>query len=234
MAGRYNHKYTLTDFFNEDGTFKAYTTGNKLTFESVKEKGTGLKGKDRREYIKKNLNKKNKKDMSVDLNHVIDLLYDFTLPPFNRHYNKGQVLKEGNQIIMSGKLKKQHDLDMAYDDVYETIKTNKGMLEQMLCNYSMLMDAVAFSYSMKTTPHLYLTLTNKRQLKDKMYLGRISSARTMFMQEIMQNIYFNNSFKAIRQAYGIENEKLIGTRNVLKKYQDEKERWEKRVGKRRQ
>ena len=231
MSGLYNHKYTLKDFFNSDGTFKQYVSGNRLVYEEHKTTKTNLKGKSRQEYIKNNLGNNNKSEMSVDLNRVIDLLYDFCIPPFIRNYKNGSVEKEGNTISIGGALKKSRSLDVAYEDVYNTIKNNKGMLEQLLSNYSMFMDAIAFSYSMKTTPHLYLTLNNKTQLKNKMFLGRISSARTMFMSEIMQNIYFNDSFKAVRQKYGIEDEKMLRKGNILSKYDYEKERWEKKVGK---
>lgn len=224
MSELFNNKYTLDNFFTKDGKITPNLLGN-----IDKESEGQLKGESRKTYAK--TFSKSKRSVSVDMNALVDMCYALCQMPFKANYTaKGNISLSGNTISLSGKLKRSRTLDNAVDDVFQAINDNKGMLKQIMCNYSLLQDAVEFSYRMKSKPHLYLSINDLTQLKNMTFLGRKSSARTKLMTEIMENIYFNDSFKFIRKSYGIEEEKMIRNGNLPRDYQYEKERWERRVG----
>lgn len=231
MSELYNHKYSLDNFFTKDGKM----TPNLLTdYDKALGGEEKWSGKIRKREIKNHADtyKKNKKAIDVDMNALIDMIYAICQMPFKMHYNaeKSEMSLSGNTIKLDGKIKRGHTLNEAVDEVYNTIVENKGMLKQIACNYSLLLDAVYFSYHMKSKPRLYLSINDITGLKNQEFLGRKSSFRTKLMTEIMENIYFNDSFKFIRKAYGLDEEKMIRNGNLPRDYQYEKERWEKRVG----
>ena len=104
------------------------------------------------------------------------------------------------------------------------------MLSQMISNYSLLKEAIEYSSRLTKKPRLYLTLSSKKSLKNLEFFGNKTAARTRLMTEIMQNLYFNDAFKPLQEKYGIRQQKIIRDRTLLRNYDYEKERWEKRVG----
>lgn len=219
----YNHKTTLDDFFDND-----YFLGV-LPQLNPDSPSLQLKGKERKAY--RNKISSNKGHFSVNMQEILGMVQQLAYGGATRHYKAIMVALAGEEISVSGELKRNHKRDDVVDDIYNNIVMNKGLLAQMVSNYSMLKDAIEYSHNLKSKPHLYMS-TTRTQLKNQTLFGSKMAGRTRFMTEIMMNLYFNDSFRPIQEKYGIMDKDMIRDRNLIRKYEYEKDRWERRVGKR--
>lgn len=218
MSNLFNNKFTLDDFFDN----------KKSILPQVKTEKDKLINKERKKYVSDI--RREKGDFDINETALVDIVSQIAIGSASKHYKESIVSLAGATINIGGELKHAHNLNMVVEDVYQALITNKGLIKQMIQNYNMLRDAIEFSNKMYKKPHLYLTLNSKSQLKDLVFLYSKSAARTKFMTEVMQNIYFNDAFKPIQEKYGIFEEKMVRNNNTLRNYEYEKERWKKRVG----
>ena len=216
MSRNYTRKYTLDDLFIDSNV-------NLPQFNKDKQK---LVGKDRKTFI--NNLKSNKKD-SLDMNGIVDMIYQLANVGAVNHYKTMSNNVNGTNITINGNLKRQHTLTMAVDDVYLSVASNKGLLKQMISNYNIINDAIELSSNLKVKPKLYLTLKTKSQLKYYSIFGSIEKGRANLITQVMENIYFNDDFKVIQEKYNIKNKRMIlGTH--YKNYDRQKMLWEQKVG----
>lgn len=218
MSNLFNNKFTLDDFFDNE----------KSILPQIKTEKNKLRTTERKQYASQL--RKEKGEFNLNESIVVDIVSQIAMGGASKHYKDAIMNMAGATININGELKHTHKLDMVVEDIYQALITNKGLIKQMIQNYNMLRDAIEFSNKMYKKPHLYLTLNSKSQLKDLTFLYSKSAARTKFMTEVMQNIYFNDSFKPIQEKYGVINEKMVRNNNTLRNYEYEKERWKKRVG----
>ncbi len=214
----YNNKYRLDDFFNDNSILPQFA------LDEVEQ----LKGKEVRKY-KKGLSKE-KGEFNSYSEDLVNLVYQIALNGAYSDFNDVLGIVADTTIEISGNLKRRHTTNMAVKNIYNNLNTYKGMLSQIISNYSMLREAIDYSRKLTKKPRLYLTLTSIRSLKNLEFFGNKTAARTKLMTEIMQNLYFNDAFKPLQEKYGIRQQKIIRDRNILRNYDYEKERWEKRVG----
>ena len=215
----YNSKYKLDDFFNNNSILPQFELEQKEQ----------IKGKEARQF-KKRISR-DKGTFNINDNEIIGLLSQIAFNGAISDYTNMITNVDSSQIVINGKLKRNRTLINVVDDVYNNINVSKGMLSQIISNYSMLKDAIEYSHTLKSKPHLYLTLNSKYDLKNLQFFGNKTAGKTKFMTEIMMNLYFNDAFKPIQDKYGIRNEKVIRDRNLIRNYEYEKDRWERRVGK---
>lgn len=215
----YNNKYRLDDFFNNNSVLPQFEL----------EQREQIKGKEAKQF--KNKISAQKGSFSINDNEILALVSQIALNGALPSFSTMISNISNEEILISGKLKRNRTITGVISDIYNNLMVSKGMLSQIISNYSMLKDAIEYSSTLKNKPHLYLTLNSKYDLKNLKFFGNQTAGKTKFMTEIMMNIYFNDAFKPIQDKYGIKSEKVIRDRNLIRNYDYEKDRWERRVGK---
>ena len=109
-------------------------------------------------------------------------------------------------IIISGKLKSNYTIYNTYDDVLRTLQMNAYMMTMMGNNGNVIAKA------------LQQTKTMDRMQK------------ASFMKDVVENIYFSDDFKKVREPRMEKGNFIYNARNELRDYASLKRAFDRKVG----
>lgn len=132
-------------------------------------------------------------------------------------------------IIISGKLKSNYTIHNTYDDVLRTLQMNAYMMSMVGNNGNVIAKALQQTKInakyLGYEPKLYLTINSLDEIKsmDRMQKGK-------FMKDVMENIYFSDDFKKVREPRMEKGNFIYNARNELRDYASLKRAFDRKVG----
>lgn len=132
-------------------------------------------------------------------------------------------------ITISGKLKSNYTIYNTYDDVLRTLQMNAYMMTMMGNNGNVIAKALQQTKInakyLGYEPKLYLTINSLEEIKsmDRMQKGK-------FMKDVMENIYFSDDFKKVREPRMEKGNFIYNARNELRDYASLKRAFDRKVG----
>lgn len=133
----------------------------------------------------------------------------------------------GDNLDIAGKI---DNLDVALDQITLDLASQVGTLSTLANNINIINEAVVESLRIQHAtgkePKLYLKENSLQEIRNK-------SPKEMseFLQEILENIYYNESFKNVQSSLDLESNSIDGKKYSWIKYKDRKAKWEYKVGK---
>jgi len=132
-------------------------------------------------------------------------------------------------ITISGKLKSNYTIYNTYDDVLRTLQMNAYMMTMMGNNGKVIAKALQQTKInakyLGYEPKLYLKINNLEEIK---LMDRMQKAS--FMKDIVENIYFSDDFKKVREPRMEKGNFIYNARNELRDYASLKRAFDRKVG----
>ena len=199
---KFSQNFTLRDIF-ENSKLK-----NKIPLIKYKE-GTTPKGKE---------------SVRTQVKSVGTVVYNTSISAGRPFFRPITHSKNGDKINIGGNL--VGDIDEAVDAIYNAIKGKKDILSYTANNAYMIRDALKEAERNK-----------KKGIESKLYLRANSMAQIegmtkkevyALLKDVMDNIFFGDNFPETQKKYGVKD--LLNKTNGLSYYDQEKQKWKKRVG----
>ena len=207
----FKQKFTLEDLFSNPD-LKDYLPQFKITEKKAEDSGLQF-------------------DTAYKVNkaNIIPMIKNYARLGASPFYDKVKVVGQ-NEIIVSGKLKRNSTIQEAYDSVLRALQTNAYNLSFTTQNGNIIRSMLDKTINGKKfrngyMPKLYLKINSLEEIKS---LDRMERAK--LMKNVMENIYFSDDFKPYREPSMEKGTFISNARNTLRDYASLKQEFDRKVG----
>ena len=207
----FKQKFTLEDLFSNPD-LKDYLPQFKITEKKAEDSGLQF-------------------DTAYKVNkaNIIPMIKNYARLGASPFYDKVKVVGQ-NEIIVSGKLKRNSTIQEAYDSVLRALQTNAYNLSFTTQNSNIIRSMLDKTINGKKfrngyMPKLYLKINSLEEIKS---LDRMERAK--LMKNVMENIYFSDDFKPDREPSMEKGTFISNARNTLRDYASLKQEFDRKVG----